>query len=94
MYVPSQSAFMIYLRVRWHISHIFHSCSLPVLFYATPGRSLVIPWTFMDISRWFVIYNIGICLHEYVTTTKPNFDSFQGLLFQEKNPVINRNNTI
>ena len=31
MYVPSQSVFMIYLRVRGHISHIFHSCSLPVL---------------------------------------------------------------
>ena len=31
MYVPSQSVFMIYLRVRWHIPHIFRSCSLPVL---------------------------------------------------------------
>ena len=63
-------------------------------FDAVPGSNLVILWTFMDISRWFVISNIDICLHKYVTTTKPNLDSFQGLLIQEKRPIINRNDTI
>ena len=63
-------------------------------FDATPGYNWEIPWTLIDISRWFVTSNIDNCLHEYITTTKPKFDSFWELLFREKNPVIKRNNTI
>ena len=55
-------------------------------FDATPCRNVVIPWTFVDILRWFVISNTDICLHEYVTITNPNSDLFRGAFIPGEKP--------
>ena len=51
MYVPAQSAFMIYFRIRWHISHIVHSCSLPVLSFASPLQILACNWRCLTMNQ-------------------------------------------
>ena len=65
----------------------------------TQERDLVIPITFVDISRWFVICNIDICLHKCVATPKGWIKQAQCWLVSRgfisgENPLINRNDTI
>ena len=52
MYVPSESAFMIYLRVRWYISHIFRSCSLLVVSIENICLQLALPYSEPDYLTW------------------------------------------